>query len=86
VWATFAVREDLLATVKKGQRIQAEIPALGKTAAFEVFNISALGDFATWRATSEKNSFDLKTFEVKARPSQPLEGLRPGMTVRWRVR
>ncbi len=86
VWATFAVREDLLAAVKKGQRIEAEVPALGRTATFEVFNISALGDFATWRATSEKNSFDLKTFEVKARPVAPLEGLRPGMTVRWRVR
>ncbi|HOI10827.1 MAG TPA: secretion protein HlyD, partial [Myxococcota bacterium] len=39
--------------------------------------------FATWKATSEKNAFDLKSFEVKARPVAPAEGLRPGMTVRW---
>ncbi|HOU54674.1 MAG TPA: HlyD family efflux transporter periplasmic adaptor subunit [Myxococcota bacterium] len=85
IWATFAVREDLLKRLPMGARLTAEVPALGKTVEFQVFNISALGDFATWRATSEKNSFDLKSFEVKARPVTPVEGLRPGMTVRWRV-
>lgn len=85
IWATFAVREDLLKRLPMGARLTADVPALGKTVEFQVFNVSALGDFATWRATSEKNSFDLKSFEVKARPVTPVEGLRPGMTVRWRV-
>lgn len=85
LWATFAVREDLLKQVRPGTRIQGEVPALGRTVAFEVFRLAPMGDFATWKATSEKNRFDLKSFEVKARPVEPVEGLRPGMTVRWAV-
>jgi len=84
-YATFAVREDLLLHVGKGSRIEAEIPALKKNATFEVFALAVMGDFATWRATSEKDQFDMRSFEVKARPVTPIEGLRPGMTVRWRV-
>jgi len=83
VWATFAVREDMLARIHKGDTIQVEIPALGRTAPMTVASIAAMGDFATWKATSEKNSFDLKSFEVKARPVDRIDGLRPGMTVRW---
>lgn len=82
-WATFAVREDLLRDVRIGTRFRARVPALDRTLEFEVFHVAALGDFATWKATSEKNAFDLKSFEVKARPVTPAEGLRPGMTVRW---
>jgi len=83
VWATFAVREDLLRDLKQDAVLQVEIPALGKTVSMKVFSIAAMGDFATWRATGEKDSFDLKSFEVKARPTERVEGLRPGMTARW---
>ena len=83
IWAAFSVREDLLKSLAIGQDIKVQIPALGKTATMKVFHIAPLGDFATWRATSDKNSFDLKTFEVKVRPTEPIEGLRPGMSVRW---
>lgn len=82
-WATFAVREDLLRDIRVGTRLRALVPALGQELEFEVFHVAALGDFATWKATSEKNAFDLKSFEVKARPTTPVDGLRPGMTVRW---
>jgi HlyD family secretion protein len=40
-----------------------------------------MADFATWRPTNQKGEFDLKTFEVRLYPVEPLEGLRPGMTV-----
>lgn len=83
VWATFAVREDMLRNVQKGSRIEAEVPALGRKVSFEVFHIAAMGDFATWKATTDKGGFDLKSFEVKARPVEKVQGLRPGMTVRW---
>jgi HlyD family secretion protein len=83
VWAIFTVREDMLKNIKIGTELKAEIPALGKTITLKVFNIAAMGDFATWKATSEKNSFDLKSFEVKARPIEKVEGLRPGMTARY---
>ena len=35
---------------------------------------------AIWKATKTTGQFDLKTFEVKAKPVQPVENLRPGMS------
>jgi HlyD family secretion protein len=84
-WVTFALREDMLRDIRQGTEMVGEIPALQKTARFKVFQIAPLGDFATWKATTQKNGFDLKSFEVKARPVAPVEGLRPGMTVRWKA-
>lgn len=84
-WAAFAVREDLLQEIRKGTLIRPLVPALGRVVPMRITHIAPMGDFATWRATSEKNAFDLKTFEVQARPLQPTDGLRPGMTVRWTV-
>jgi HlyD family secretion protein len=84
-WVSFALREDLLYNIRQGMVISAEIPALRKTAQFRVFHIAPLGDFATWKATTQKNGFDLKSFEVKLRPVTLVEGLRPGMTVRWHM-
>ena len=40
----------------------------------------AHGQYATWRATRATGEFDLRTFEVRAKPIQPVEGLRPGMS------
>jgi HlyD family secretion protein len=34
-----------------------------------------------WKATKTNGQYDLKTFEVKAVPVEPFEGLRPGMTL-----
>ena len=39
------------------------------------------GSFATWKATKSSGQYDLKTFEVKAKPMEELEGLRPGMSL-----
>jgi HlyD family secretion protein len=83
VWASFAVREDLLRGLTVGAEIQVQLPALDKTVPMRVYAIAPLGDFATWRATSDRGGFDLKSFEVKARPTAPVPGLRPGMTARW---
>jgi len=81
IWVTFNVREDRLTAIRMGSRIAVEVPALGGEAVgLEVYFISPQGDFATWRATSAAGEFDLKTFEVRARPIRPVEGLRPGMT------
>ncbi len=57
------------------------IPALGPDRIrFRVYYISPLGSFATWRATRETGGFDVRTFEVRARPPKPIDGLRPGMS------
>ncbi|MBP5286364.1 MAG: efflux RND transporter periplasmic adaptor subunit [Elusimicrobiales bacterium] len=80
-WITFNLREDKLPGLKKGDYVDAEIPALGVRIRAKVFYISALGAFAKWKATDELGSFDLKTFEVRARPENTMEDLRPGMSV-----
>jgi HlyD family secretion protein len=80
-WITVNVREDRLAGLKTGDTLSAVIPALGpEHHQFTVYYISPLGSFATWRATRESGGFDVRTFEVRARPPRPLEGLRPGMS------
>ncbi len=82
VWATFNVREDRLAGLGVGRRFTARVPALGAAdLEFEVYYVAPQGDFATWRATSAQGGFDLKTFEVRARPTGRHDGLRPGMSV-----
>ena len=37
--------------------------------------------FATWRSTKQTGTYDMKTFEIHALPVEPMEGLRPGMSV-----
>lgn len=85
-WAAFPVREDLLADLKVGTTLQVEVPALRRSIPMTVYSIAPMGDFATWRSTGEKGSFDLRTFEVRARPARPDPELRPGMTARFTPR
>lgn len=80
-WAIFQVREDWLHLIEKGSEINVRIPALGTGSfPFKVSHVSVMGDFATWRATSATEGYDLRTFEVEATPVTPIEGLRVGMT------
>lgn len=82
VWAVFQIREDLLPGLEMGTEFTAAVPAIGdESVRFKVSYIAPLGAFATWRATSASDGFDLKTFEVRARPTEPVDGLRPGMSV-----
>ncbi len=85
-WASFPVREDLLADLRVGTTLQVEVPALRRSIPMTVFSVAPMGDFATWRSTGEKGSFDLRTFEVKARPEKADPDLRPGMTARFTPR
>lgn len=82
LWFTFNLREDLLAGLKVGDTFEVSIPALGSTAlTVGVSTINVQGQFATWRATRATGDFDLRTFEVRAKPVERVEGLRPGMSV-----
>lgn len=51
-----------------------------------VTSISKLGDYAVWSATKTRGDFDLKTFEVRAKPVEKLPGLRQGMTALLRLK
>jgi len=86
VWVTFNLREDLLASVRKGSTFKARFPALGmKEVLLKVNYINALGEFATWNATKTSGDFDMKTFEIHAVPVEKINELRPGMSalVNW---
>lgn len=81
-WAQFHVREDLLPRFPVGTEFDARIPGLGEQLVrFKVTHVAVMGDFATWRATDSRQGFDMKSFQVEARPLQPVEGLRVGMSV-----
>ena len=85
MWATFNVREDHLRKIPMGSRFTAEFPALGASVIMEVNYMKDRGDYAAWKATKQTGQYDLKTFEVRAVPVTKVEGLRPGMTVIYRV-
>ena len=80
-WATFNIREDQLKGIKVGQEIKVTIPALDKEATMKVTSMKDKGSFAVWKATKASGQYDQKTFEVKARPTETIADVRPGMSV-----
>lgn len=80
-WAVFHLREDFLKNVTKGKTFVLPVPALNAAVEMEVFYIAPVGDYATWKSSKESGGFDLKTFEVRLRPTVEVENLRPGMSV-----
>ncbi|MFS1920443.1 HlyD family secretion protein [Vibrio lentus] len=80
-WAVLNVREDMLKHFEKGSQFEAYLPALDKSLTFQVTHIAVMGDFATWRSTDAAQGFDLRTFEVEARPVDTSETLRMGMSL-----
>ena len=81
-WITFNVREELLTDLTMGKKINVKVPALGmKDIEVEIYYIRDMGSYATWHSTKATGSWDSRTFEIKARPTEKVEGLRPGMSV-----
>jgi HlyD family secretion protein len=86
LWFTFNLREDLLGGLKIGDKFDVKVPALNfLIVPVRVTVINVQGQYAAWRATRATGDFDLRTFEVRALPLQPVDGLRPGMSaiVSW---
>ena len=81
LWGTFNVREDQLNGMKVGDTFSAFSPAFNKDLKMKVFYIKDQGSYAVWKATKASGQYDLKTFEVKARPEEQFDGLRPGMSL-----
>ena len=81
LWGTFNVREDHLNGMKVGDTFTAFSPAFNKDINMKVFYIKDQGAYAVWKATKASGQYDLKTFEVKARPVAKFDGLRPGMSL-----
>lgn len=81
MWVTFNIKETLLPGMTIGTRMTGFVPALDRDVEFEVTYIAPQADFATWAATRTQGGFDIRTFAIKARPTAPVENLRPGMSV-----
>ena len=81
LWGTFNVREDQLNGMQVGTEFSVFVPAFNKDIKMKVYYLKDQGSYAVWKATKANGQYDLKTFEVKARPVEKLEGLRPGMSL-----
>ncbi|MDF9829730.1 HlyD family secretion protein [Parabacteroides sp. PF5-6] len=81
LWVTFSVREELLKTIRIDSELNAFVPALDKAVRLKVYYLKDMGTYAAWKATKTTGQYDSKTFEVRARPMEKIEGLRPGMSV-----
>ena len=83
VWFTFNIREDLLPGLTVGTQTEVYLPAFDKRIPVRITKMKDVGTFAVWKATKALDGFDLKTFEVKARPlnMEGLENVRGGMSV-----
>ena len=81
MWGTFNVREDQLGDMQVGSEFTAFVPAFNKDIKMKVYHLKDQGSYAVWKATKANGQYDLKTFEVKARPVEKIEGLRPGMSL-----
>ena len=89
VWIHFDLREDLVKSLKVGDRFEVRIPALDdRRITVEVKLIATKGEYASWRATRATGDFDLRTFSIRAYPVTPVPELRPGMSayLDWRTR
>src|SRR5499427_8038021 len=81
VWVHFDLREDLVKTLKVGDRFDVRIPALAdRRITVEVKLIATKGEYASWRATRATGDFDLRTFSIRAYPVDKIPELRPGMS------
>ena len=81
MWGSFNVREDQLNGMLVGSTIKAFVPAFNKEVEMKVYYLKDQGSYAVWKATKANGQYDLKTFEVRARPIEKFEGLRPGMSL-----
>ena len=86
IWMTANLREDLLVRFRMGESFRGKVPALrNKEVGFNIISISPLEDSATSQAVKSSGDLDLRTFKVRAVPTEPVEGLRPGMSVLFDV-
>lgn len=81
MWVSVNLRESQMRGLKVGTRLRGTVPALDRDAEFEVYFINPAGDYATWRATRQSSGYDVRSFEIRLRPVDPVEGFRPGMSV-----
>lgn len=84
-WLKLSVSEQYLSRFQKDAVFEGYIPALKLSVRFKVEYVAVMGDFATWRASASSRGYDMKSYEIEARPLSPIEGFRVGMSVLVKV-
>ncbi len=79
-WFTFNLREDLLPGLAVGTEATLYLPALDREVRVRVTLLKEVGSYAVWKATKALDNYDLRTFELQARPLEPVAYLQAGMT------
>ena len=82
IHAVIHVREYFLRDFQMGKEISGKLPAFdNESRKFKITYIAPMADFADWIPTADKGRLDMKTFEIHLTPVEPIEGLRPGMSI-----
>ncbi len=78
----FNVREDYLPGMTLDKEVSIYVPAVDRDLTVRVTSINVMGSYATWKATKALDQYDLKTFEVTARPvnQADIKDILAGMT------
>ena len=65
-----------------GTNLKVYLPALDRELDVKIARIAVMGSYATWKATKALDQYDLKTFEVEARPAKTsdVKDIMAGMT------
>src|SRR4051795_751334 len=81
LWIHFDLREDLVRTLKVGDRFAVRIPALAdRRITVEVQLLATKGAHARVRATRATGDFGRRPFSIRAYPVERVPELRPGMS------
>ncbi len=80
-WLRISIPEYILNRFNVGSEFEGYIPALDRKVRFKVFYVSVMGDFATWKATTQKGDYDMKTYEINAHILHNNLPIRMGMSV-----
>ncbi|MFH7765667.1 efflux RND transporter periplasmic adaptor subunit [Acinetobacter sp. BSP-28] len=85
LWVSLNIREDQYAQVYQAKSIEGFIPALNKKALFNIKKIDAEGEFATIKTTRQTGGYDIRSFKIQLTPAQPIQDLKVGMSVLFKV-
>ncbi|WP_349927080.1 efflux RND transporter periplasmic adaptor subunit [Acinetobacter sp. A1-4-2] len=85
LWVSLNIREDQYAQVYQAKSVEGFIPALNKKALFKIKKIDAEGEFATIKTTRQTGGYDIRSFKMQLTPAQPIQDLKVGMSVLFKV-
>lgn len=85
-WVSLNVREDQYAQVYQAKSLDGFIPALNRSATFNISNIEAEGEFATIKTTRQTGGYDIRSFKLHLTPAKPIADLKTGMSVLFKIK